>query len=182
MPARCRFVQNVENALIVSTAKVRGRVEAERFLHGKRCGGLPEAQVAESNFIQDTEFRNNLGNVDEKRQRFANRQLQYFVDILPVIANFQNSALEARASALFADEFDVRKKLHLHGDCTIALAALAAAARNVEAKMAGGVTAALRIRRVGKSFSNSVERRNTITRLRTEPSADRRLSDNDPLT
>src|SRR5260370_41348734 len=97
MQARRRFVQNVENALIVSTAKMRGQLQALSFSPGKRWRGLPEAQAAESNFIQDTEFRNNLGTVDEKQQRFANRQMQYLVDILPVLANSQNAALRPRA-------------------------------------------------------------------------------------
>ncbi len=55
---------------------MRGELQPLRFAAGERCRGLAEAQVAESNFIQNPEFGNNLGNVDEKRQRFANRQLQ----------------------------------------------------------------------------------------------------------
>src|SRR5258706_5423233 len=91
-----RFVENVEDTLIVGAAEVRCQLQALRFPAGKRCRRLPEAQVAESNFIQDSEFGNNLGYVHKKRQRFANRQLQYLVNILPVIPHFQNAALEVR--------------------------------------------------------------------------------------
>src|SRR5260370_13080614 len=107
---RGRFVENVKEALVVGTAEVRGKLKALRFPAGEGCRRLPETQVAESNFIQDSEFGNNLGNVDEKGQGFADRQLQYLVDIFPVIADFQNAALEARAPAFFADEFTVRQK------------------------------------------------------------------------
>jgi len=68
--------------------------------------------------------------------------LQNLVDILAVIADFQNAALEARAAAFLANEFDVREKLHFHGDRAVALTSFAAASRNIEGKMTGGVAAA----------------------------------------
>jgi len=97
MQTRRWFVKDIENAFVVRLAEMRGQLQALRFSAGKRCRRLPEAQVAESNFIQDPEFGNNLGNVDEERQSFAHRQLQYLVNILPVMPDFQNPALEARA-------------------------------------------------------------------------------------
>src|SRR5258708_35606823 len=62
MQARRRFVENVEDALVVRLAEVRGQLQPLRFAAGERCRGLPEAQVPQPNFIQDSEFRNNLGN------------------------------------------------------------------------------------------------------------------------
>src|SRR5258708_6219563 len=174
-----RFVQNVEDALIIGAAEVRGQLQALRFSAGKRCRRLPETQVAESNFIQDSEFGNNLGYVNEKRQRFANRQLQYLVDIFPVITDFQNAALEARAPALFADEFDVRQKLHLHGDSAVALTGFAAASGHVERKMTGGVAAPFRIGRFRKYISDRVKRFEIRGRIRTRRAADGRLIHND---
>src|SRR2546427_12396137 len=112
-------------------------LQALRFSARERRRGLPEPQVAKSNFIQHSELGNNLGYVDEKRQRLANRQLQYLVNILPVVADLQNPALKARASALFADQLDVRKKLHLHRNRPVALTRFAASSRHVKGKMAG---------------------------------------------
>src|SRR5260370_1053685 len=155
---RGRFVENVKEALVVGAAEMRGQFQALRFPAGERCRRLPETQIAESNFIQDPEFGNNLGNVDEKGQGFANRQLQYFVDIFPVIPDFQNAALEASAPALFADEFDVREKLHLHGDRAVALAGFAAASRHVKRKVTGAVAAAFRIGGIRKNFPDRIER------------------------
>src|SRR5207245_1737995 len=125
------------------------------------------------------EFGNNLGHVDEKRERFANRQLQNFVNILAVIADFQNAALDARAAALFADQLDVREKLHFHGNRAVSLAGFAAAAGNVEGKMTGSIAAALRIRRVGKNVADSVESLQIGGGIRTRRAADGRLVDND---
>src|SRR5260370_34700324 len=149
------------------------------FSAGKRCRGLTETQIAEADFVQDAEFGNDLWHIDEKRQRFADRELQNFVNILAMIADFQNAALEARAAALFADELYVREKLHLHGDGAVSLAGFAAAAGNVERKMTGGVTAAFGVRRIRKNVADGVEGLEIGGRIGARGAADRRLIDND---
>src|SRR6266849_1466427 len=67
MQTRGRFVENVEDALIVCAAEMRGQLQTLRFSARERCRGLPEAQVAQADFIQDSEFGNDLGNIYEKR-------------------------------------------------------------------------------------------------------------------
>ena len=84
-----------------------------------------------------------LGTPAEKVQRLAHRQAEDFVDILVAIAHFQNAALEARAAAFLADQFDVGEKLHLDGDRAVALAGLAAPAGDIEGKVAGAEAALL---------------------------------------
>src|SRR5260370_13196847 len=149
------------------------------FSAGKRCRGLTETQIAEADLVKDAECGNDLWHIDEKRRRFADRQLQNFVNILAVIADFQNAALEARAAALFADELYVREKLHLHGDGAVSLAGFAAAARNVKGKMTGGVAAAFGIRRIRKNVADGVESLEIGGRIRTRRAADGRLVDDD---
>src|SRR5256885_836995 len=166
MQSRRRFVENVEDALIVGAAQVRRQLQALRFSARKRCRRLSETQVAQANLIQNSEFGNDLGNIDEKSQGFADRELQYLVDILPVIPHFQNAALEARAPALVADQLDVRQKLHLHGNRAVPLAGFAAPSRHVEGKVTCGITAALRIRGLSKYFADRVERFQICGRIR----------------
>ncbi len=101
------------------------------------------------------------------------------MNVFPVITDLQNAALEPRAPALFTDEFDVRQKLHLHGDRAVALAGFAAASRHIEGKMPGGIAAAFRIRRIRENFSNRVERLEIGGRIRTRCAANRRLIHND---
>ena len=103
------------------------------------------------------------------------------MNIFSVIANFQDAALKARATAFLADEFHVGEKLHFDGDGAVALAGFAAAARHVKGKMAGGVTATLRIWRIGKNFANRVESFEVSGRIRARRAADRRLIDDDYL-
>jgi len=54
------------------------------------------------------------------------------VDVEAFIADVQDAALEARALAFLAHQLDVGEKLHLDRDGAVALAVLAAAARDVE--------------------------------------------------
>ena len=65
-------------------------------------------------------------------QRLFHRQVQHFVDVLAAIAHFQHLRLVSRAFALFADQFHVGQKLHLHGHGAVALAGIAAASGDVE--------------------------------------------------
>ena len=62
MQAGGRLVENVEDALIFCASKVRGELQALSFAAGERRGGLAEAQIAEADFVQDAEFRNDFGN------------------------------------------------------------------------------------------------------------------------
>src|SRR5882724_3876583 len=181
MEAGGGFVKNVEDSGIIGAAEMSGKFEALGFAAGECGRGLAEAQVAETDFVQDAELRNNFGNVDEEGQRLANCQLQYFVNIFSVIADFEDTAFEARAAAFFADELNIGKKLHLDGDGAVALAGFAAAARDVEGKMSGRITAAFRIRRIGENLSNRVEGFEVGRGIRTRSAADGRLIHDDNL-
>src|SRR5260370_35520896 len=132
MQTRRRFVEKVENSLIVGAAQMCRELQPLRFSPRKRCRRLSEPQVAESNFIQHSELGNNFWYIDEERQRLANRQLQYFMDIFPVITDFQNPALKERATASFADQFDIRKKLHLNGNSSVPLTRFAPPSQHIK--------------------------------------------------
>ena len=76
---------------------------------------------------------------------------------LPLYKNFQNAAFVARAFAFFADQFNVRKKLHLHRHGSISLANFAAAAGNIEREASGVVAARLRFARRREDIANVIE-------------------------
>src|SRR5580704_9997880 len=80
-----------------------------------------------------------------------------FVNVLVAITHIEDGALEARAAALLADQFDVGEELHLHGDGAIALASFTAAAGDIEGEMAGAETAALGVRSGGEEFADGIE-------------------------
>src|SRR4051794_20335097 len=104
------------------------------------------------------------------------------MDVFAVEPYVENAALEARAAAFFTNEFHIGEKLHLHGDSAIALAGFAAATRNVEGKMAGGVAAALGVGSFGEDIADGVEGFKVGGGIRTRSAADGRLVDDDHFT
>src|SRR5262249_2249725 len=105
------LVEDVENALVFGAREMRGKFEALGLAAGEGGGGLAEAEVAETDFVKDAEFADDFGNVDEEGERFANSELQNVVNVFSVVVNVENAALETRAAAFFANEFDVGKEL-----------------------------------------------------------------------
>src|SRR5208282_4275524 len=97
------LVQDVKNAAIFRARKVGGELEALRFAAGKRGGRLAEAQITKTNFIEDTKFGDDLRNIDEEGEGLTHGHLQDIVNVLAVVAHFEDAAFEALAAALFAD-------------------------------------------------------------------------------
>ena len=99
------------------------------------------------------------------------------MNVLAVVAHFQHLGLVARALALLADQFDVGQELHLDGDRSVALADIAAAAGNVEGKVAGSVTALLALRQGREQLANGIERLDVGHGIRARSAPDGRLID-----
>ena len=179
MEAGSGLIEDIEDALIFRARKMRGKFQALRFAARKRGGGLAEPEIAEADFIQDAQLGDDFGNTIEEGESLARRELQDFVNIFAAITNIEDAGFEARATAFFADKLDVGEKLHFDGDGAVALAGFAAAARNVERKMAGRESAALGVGSGGEDFANGVEGFEISCGIRTRRAADGRLVDND---
>ena len=115
----------------------------------------------------------------ENLHGFAHGELQRLVDIESVVANLEDAALVARALALFAHQLDVGQELHLDGHRAIALADLAAPARDVEREVSGGVSALLRFARGGEQPANYVEGFDVRHGVGARRAPDGRLVDHD---
>ena len=113
----------------------------------------------------------------EEVDRLAHGELQHFVDVQAVVPDLEDAALEARAFALFADQFDVGQELHLDRDGAIALAGFAAAAGNVEREMSGGVAALFGFAGGGEEGADQVEGLDVGDRIGARRAADGRLID-----
>src|SRR3974390_363585 len=169
------LVQNVEDALVLRAREMRGQFQALGFASGERRGRLTKAKIAEANFIEHAQLGSNLGNVDKEGQGLANRHSEDIVNILAMVANLEDAALETLPSALFADQFDIGQELHFDGDGPIALTGFAAATRHVEGEMAGGEATALGVGSVGENFADRVERLQIRGWVRARRAANRRL-------
>src|ERR1700682_68091 len=101
------------------------------------------------------------------------------MNILVAEADLKHTALKSRPAALFANKLDVRKELHCHGNGAVALAGLAAAAGNVERKVACAVAAALGVGCFREDFADSVEGFEVRGGIRARRAADGRLVHDD---
>ena len=99
---------------------------------------LPEAQIAQSYVVEHAQARRDLRMRGEERERLAHGHLQHVVDTFVLAPHLEHAALVARAAALFAHQLHVGEEAHLDRHRAVALARLAAPARNVERKMPGG--------------------------------------------
>ena len=103
------------------------------------------------------------------------------VDRLAAHRDLERLAVEPRAFAGAARDFDVRHEVELRRDRALALAFLAASALDVEAEAAGLVVALDRERRRREQVADVVVETDVGRGIRTAVPADRRLIDADDL-
>src|ERR1035441_7427170 len=97
------------------------------------------------------------------------------MNVLAVIADFQNFRLVTHALAFFANQFNIGEELHFHGDRTVTLAAFATSAGNVEGKMSRGVAMLLALRQGSEEFADGVKCLDVRHRIGSRSAAHRRL-------
>src|SRR5207237_10184658 len=106
---------------------------------------------------------------------FANRHIERFVNILPAIPYFEHLGLETFSFALFANQFDIRQKLHFNHYSSVTLAGLATSAWNVEGEVSRGEAPFMGLWSARKQVANTVEGLYVGHRIRSRRAADRRL-------
>ena len=92
-----------------------------------------------------------------------------------------STLLVTRAVTLFAGQLNVGKKLHFDGDSAVAVADIAAAARNVEREVSGRVATPLCLGLRRKELANRVEGLDIGHRIRARRAPDRGLIDQDNI-
>ncbi len=98
--------------------------------------------------------------------------MQDVVDVLAVVEDAEHLWPVTLAAALLADQLDVGEELHLDGDGAVALAGLAASARDVERKRAGHEPFLASLGREGEQAADLVERLDVSDGIRTRRAAD----------
>src|SRR5437588_9995956 len=111
---------------------MRRELNSLSFAAGQGRRGLAQTKIAQANFIEHAQTIGDLVYVAKERDRFAHRHVQNVVNVLAAITHVEDLLFEARAFAFFADEFDVREKLHLDRDRAVALTNFTAPTRNIE--------------------------------------------------
>src|SRR4051812_2046485 len=133
------------------------QLHALRLTTRKCSRALPQPQITESHILEDLQLGQQPRYLMKEPDRFANRQLKHLVDIQHLVLHFKDAALITCALTLFADQLDVCQKLHLDGDCSVALTHLAPATGDVEREMSRCVTSPSRLWSCRKRLANQVE-------------------------
>src|SRR6266446_10367371 len=179
MQSRGGFVKDVKRAASLALREFSRELDALRFAAGKSRCGLPERDVAESDFYERGKFLLNLRNVFEKLQCIGRRQIQNVADGMPFVAHGERFRIVAAAAANFAHHVNVRKKIHFDAAEAVALAGLATAALHVETEAAGAVAAFARFRKHGEEIADGRENARVGGGIRARRAADGSLIDLD---
>ena len=161
----------------------RSELHALALAARKRRGGLSEPDIPQPDLLQRTEPLDDpfAGGVflllAEEGDRIVHRHLQYVVDRLFAVADFENLILEALAAAGFAHQLHVGHELHADLDESLALALLAAAAGDVEREVRGVESRPLGVGLVGVEFADLVVGLDVGHGVRPRGFADRVLID-----
>src|SRR5204863_9375636 len=123
----------------------------------KRRSGLAQPQIPQSDVIQHLQLVHQARRGGEKRDGFFHSELQHLVNVDTAVFYVKHRRLKTGSFAIVADHFDIRQELHLYGTRAVALASLAAAARDVEREMARRVAAPVRLGSLREQFANQVE-------------------------
>src|SRR5437764_452742 len=115
------FVKNIQSPRARTFREMRRELDSLRFTARKRRRRLAQAKITQAYFIQHAQTICDLIYVAEEGDRLAHSHVQNIVNVLAAITHVEDLLFEARAFAFFADEFDVREKLHLDRDRAVAL-------------------------------------------------------------
>ena len=107
MQAGGRFIQYVERAAGIALGEFQGELDALRLAARERGGGLPELDIAEADFGERRELSRDRGNGGKEIHGLDHVQLQHFVDVPALVADFQGLAVVALAVANVAGDIVV---------------------------------------------------------------------------
>ena len=157
------------------------QLDALRLAAGQRRRALAEADVAEADVEQRLQLARDVRHGAEVAVRVLDRQVEHVGDVLALVEDLQRLAVVAPAVADVAGHVDVGQEVHLDLEHAVALAGLAAAARDVEGEAPRAVAALARRGHLGEELADRREQAGVGGRVRARRAADRRLVDVDHL-
>ena len=184
METRRRLVEDEHHVAFGALLRQERReLHALTLAARKRRGGLSESDIPQPDLLQGAEPFDDpfAGGVflllAEEGDRIVHRHLQYVVDRLFAVADFENLILEALAAAGFAHQLHVGHELHADLDESLALTLLATAAGDVEREVRGVESRPLGVGLVGVEFADLVVGFDISHGIRPRGFADRVLID-----
>src|SRR5450631_3417726 len=113
----------------------------------------------------------------KERESILDAHRENLADVLPLEQNAQGLRIESFATADVAEHLNIRQETHLDALPALTFASLAASARGVERKTAGGESAHARLSGVGIQSANRIPKSDIRCRARARSLADGRLID-----
>src|SRR4051812_22536815 len=157
MEAGGGFIEDVEGAAGGFAAEFGGELDPLGFAAAQGGAGLPEADVAETDFSEGEAGFVDLRNGAEKVHGFIHRHVEHVRDVHALVGNLQRLAIVAAAIAGFARDIDGRQEMHLDRDEAVTLAFFAASAFDIKTKTAWAVAANLGGREAREKIADVVK-------------------------
>ena len=145
MQPRGRLVEDVECASRVAPRQFGGELDALALASGEGGRRLPEADVAETDVLEDFYLVQYLGDILEELDGAVDGHVEHVGDGLALETHFERLAVVAFAVADLAGDEHVREEVHLDDLVAVAPAGLAPSAADVEREASGLVAAHLRL-------------------------------------
>ena len=176
-----RLVEEIEDVPVALVDEVKGQLDPLQLAAREGRRRLAQAQVAQADVLEGLDLLDDVRPVGEELEGVVDGQVQDVVDVLPLVADLEDLALEPLPLAGLAGQGDVGQELHLHDLLAGALAVLAAAAGRVEREIAGLVAQGLGLARLAEEVADAVHGLGVGGGDGARRGADRRLVDHDDL-
>lgn len=176
-----RLVEDIEGLAGTAASELSGELDALGFAAGEGGGRLAELDVAEADFLDGFELREDGGDVGKEFYGFVDSHVKNLGDVLPFILDLEGFVVVAAAVASGAGDVDVGEEVHFDFVDTVALAGFAASTLNIETEAAGFITAKFSFGLMSEKFADLIEDTGISRDVGTRGAANRGLVDDDTL-
>lgn len=174
-----RLVEDVEGLAGAAAGEFGGEFDALSFAAGEGGGGLAEFDVAEADFLNGFEFREDGRDISEELNRFVDGHVKDLGNVFAFVFDFEGFVIVAATVAGGAGDVDVGEEVHFDFVDAVALAGFAAATLDVEAETAGFIAAEFGFGLLREELADLVEGAGVGRDIGARGAADWRLVDND---
>ena len=127
-----RLIENIDGLAGRAFGQLGSQLGALRLTAGQRRGGLTQLNIAETDLTHSLQSACDLGHVGEELTCFIYRHIQYFIDVLALVAHLERFLVVAAALAHIARHINIRQEVHLDFEQAVTRTRLASTALDIE--------------------------------------------------
>ena len=136
METRCRLIEDVEGPACIPLGEFPRELDPLGLSAGQGCRCLAEADVPQTDVIQDLQFALDVGDGVKEFHGLGDRHFQNVGNALALVFDLQGVPVVPFSLAHITDYVDIRQELHLDLDKPFTCARFATSALHVEAEPA----------------------------------------------